>query len=55
MMVEGIGMHEDEDVLGADLVAAHLLRCPRHVACDALLICCQNVTGAPKLRVRTIQ
>ena len=33
---ESMRVHEDEDVLSSHLVPAHLLRCPRRVACDRL-------------------
>ncbi len=36
VVIEGVRVHEDEDVLGGDLVAAHLLRCSSGVAGDRL-------------------
>ena len=36
VIVEGVRVHEDEDVFGGDLVPAHLLRCSGRVACDGL-------------------
>jgi hypothetical protein len=36
VVVEGVRVHEDEDVFSGDLVPAHLLRCSRGVARDGL-------------------
>ena len=36
IIVEGVGVHEDEDVFSGNLVPSHLLRCSGRVACDGL-------------------